>query len=262
MASSLILNQWQVYCTGAGNHGKQQVWRDATEGPPTHCPKRDTDPIDPDKIQIVYTSSQKYVKIANENGVTGGNFNATSRKLVITPDPNPQTFTFTFPMNISVFHLRFTSEEVHRGDDMECIMAPETNIGKIMQPVTGGPGGDTTIHVQSATIAILQVGYYVTLSGGGYKDDVGRVLEIDGAANTIVVEKTSSRSYSSTGAGTDVLLSVKYIATYYFGCPEAHSIGHTNYDSSFIRAGTPIVFTYNNRNAQAKGLILRIDHKY
>ena len=254
--------RWRVFCTGAGNHGKQHIWRPEQYGPPTHCPMRDTDPIDPNDIRIVQRKDANTVKIENENGNTGGNFHSTSRKLAITESTDEQCFEFAIPVDISIFHLRFYSEEIHRGDEIELLMAPNTYIGKIMQNVTGGADGDVLIHVQETVTATLNLGYYVTLNDGNYKEELGRVIEIDGENHTITVEHPPSRTYSSTGTGTNVLMTIKTASTYHIGPPMLHGIGETNYDSSFVPKDTPMVVKYINKNAQQKELIVYIDYKY
>lgn len=181
------------------------------------------------------------VSIQEENIKTGGHYQ--SQSFEIDCDQSQGTFKnldITFPIPISLLSAEFTDRAEYRGDECECLIAPDTIIGTL---TVAASTSDTVLDVAQSVIDNIQIGYWCTIN----TFDAGRVTAIDKVNKQITVETGMDQGYA---IGTLVKMTVKMLPHLEFNGADVHRVlGESKIGGSYVTAGTVIRFRYKRNDA-------------
>lgn len=102
---------------------------------PTTCPNNTAHTIDPTSITIVSQVDTQQVIVKEEAVPTGGNFQATTLKLIANAN-TISTIPAHWPFNITAFGVNFVTTELHHGDIMSMYAGKDTTVGVILSAVS------------------------------------------------------------------------------------------------------------------------------
>ena len=229
--------------------------------PPTTCPNNTNHSINPDSISILaqYSNAPLEVKIKEESVPTNKNIKELTVPIVI-PTSSPNTITtITIPWKkyqTSIKKITFTSTADHEGDIIDAYMARYVPIGTL---AADAASGSTVFSVPPDTLTYINVGHEITLVSSNGTNELGTVLAIDTAAQTITTEQASTIAY--TANTTVIQLSVHPIENYEIGPPSLMSWGGNN-SSMAVPPNTTITVNYRNISGAAKRLIFVMECLY
>jgi hypothetical protein len=84
------------------------------------------------------TDSNFFELWGTDLGQTKVAFRTESRLMPIAANQTIQNFDLSFPISICLLSVRFVVDMENVGDYLECILAPDTIIGTITQPISPG----------------------------------------------------------------------------------------------------------------------------
>ncbi len=120
---------------------------------------------------------------------TGGNFRTDGFEIVATAN----TIThkdFSWPYPIAALILRFTTEETHRGDYINCFGKPVANLNNLSSAITSST---SVLPVNSTTL--FQVGMCISITDSVNTENLGRITSIDTENSTITTQNSTTFSY-------------------------------------------------------------------
>lgn len=244
--------KWRVLCTG-GHGDYRYTWTDSSIAPGM-CVDNDTHTInkttDPPRVVDARNYGQT---VLNEGSLTDtGSMAVDCIAFDIDSGINVVTeYTTTWTSKISLFCVKFVSEESWRGDTLNVVVAENTTVGTLATDVVAATAhsvqnhtaGDVVtysgttytchadtvsselptdatywtkgfrLHVSTSVIANVNHGYTIQLTDGTNTDSMGKIHSIDNTNNYIYVENNPvvSNSYSSTSPTTSVQMTVHRI---------------------------------------------------
>lgn len=171
---------------------------------PTSCPNSVSHVVKPASIKLIYTTYADEVIIDEDKiDVTGGNFMIETIKMDILKEDAIKDIMIEYPFNVTIFSIKFSIDGSNLADKIFVDVNPDTVIGF---PVSAIDSGQSIININSNIMQILSVGYFISLSEGGIKEECGRIIDIDYVNETITVEKTISNSFTTSSL---ILLTVR-----------------------------------------------------
>lgn len=247
-----IVYKYRLYCQSESKY--KMVWGEENIVP-TKCPDDSNHTIS--SVSIVEKKGDNIVKIQEESHVTGGHFKITSKKIIANPNTTTiSIINWKYPVSISC--IEYTTVPEHKGDILDCIIAPDTVIGNITDNVNIGA---TVIHVSDTVIQNIAVGFKCALSNGSNKEDLGEVISIDKTNKTITVDTASTRSFLAT-TPTYVLMSIHIFDNVEIGEPCSCNVGNTIIGGAGIHANTDIKILYKNNSASTKEFVYTVHYLY
>jgi hypothetical protein len=244
---------YRVYCTTDAQN--EYIW---AEDQPVTCPINSAHSIDITKTSIIDKRDPNVTQIQEETVPTGGHFQSTVKQMDIAANET-KIFDYTWPHPISVLSIHMVTESSNKGDTVDLLVSPDTLIGSIITDVAKN---DTIINVSSSVIENVKVGFYLTLTDGTITSDLGRVLSIDSANNTVTVETGSSNAFLST-TPTYIRQNIYMLKNWIIGPAWNYTIGESKIGGSYVPANTTIRVIYtNNSNSAAKTLYPEIEYLY
>lgn len=221
----------------------------------------DGDTLNPAGGLIAAHDNQEPAPIANkviiqeESTPTGGYFKSTTIR-VDAPANSITAVDKSWLIPVSAYSLRVKTTDIHEGDVINMLVAPNTIVGAITAPVAIN---DTTIHVQQSVINHIKLGFNVNLFDGAQTADLGIVVGVHSSTLTIDVETPSTLAFSPL-TPTYVRCHAKYVDDYEFGPADTHIIGDAKIGGTYIPTGTIIRALYHNKSlTENKVLLARVD---
>jgi hypothetical protein len=246
----MSLYRWRVNCIA---HGNQYIW---DFNKPTTCPLNNTDTINSDLTVIVDKREQNVVTIREENGVTGGNFKTEAKVLISEPN-STSTIDVIWSYPISVLEAYFVPTPENLDDEIEIIIAPNTTIGVISQPLTTG---STSCIVSPTVLTYLNVGYIMYITNGETIDNLGHAISINKGTSTITFETASINNYN---AGAFIQMSIPLVENYIIGPHHArYIIGEGKIGGSYVPPNTVARMRYINKSNVSKKFYSYLEYLY
>ena len=255
--SSVTIKLWEVYCTNEELY--KRVWSTTQ---PTTCPDNNSHSISINPgPKILNSISEKKVKIVEEDGLTQGIYklHGFTRNIPSGNVGNVSSFVHTWKYPITLSNGWFISTNEMEGDIIDCVVAENLTIGVITAPVNYG---DSILSVSPTVIPHLYNGYTITITDGVNTDKLGEVTELDSANNIVIVENTSTHSYSPLSP-TYVNMGVKVIEN--FGIPigkQRYAFAEKKIGGKYIPKDIPVVVKYTNNSGNAKTFIYNMEYLY
>lgn len=166
-----------------------------------------------------------------------------------------------WPMNISALTYEMHLGDLYVGDEMDMIVAPNTQIGVLAAPIAPD---DTTVFLSTTPMAWtkMNVGFNVTISDGVNTDEMGRVLAIDRALGTLTMETPAVHAFAAST--TPVLISIYVNRGFkFFGNANRLVVGDGKIGGSFVPKNTVVRIRYKNNTGPAdKAVGLYVDYLY
>ena len=236
------VNQYRVWCNDEAAY--VYTW-DSVE--PTVCPNNNTHIINTSLTTIVNTVATNRV-IAEEN--SDGYFE-TEHITINIPSGTPGDLfehDVTWPMDVLLWRTLITPTSDMIGDTISVVASPETTVGVLTAPVTGG---DTVFNVNSTVTDNMWRGFLVNLSDGVNKDFLGRCINVDSVAGTITV---STAAVNNFAAGSAVQIGVFTLKDIYVADTSTIDIGLKGAKGKTVTAGMIMRVRYTNNSGTSKTL--------
>jgi len=246
------LYYWRIRCDTDDKY--EYIW---DEDKPTVCPANNTHTIDATKTSIINKVDENSIKIREETILTGGNFRCTTKSIDIGPS-EVVTEDFTWKIPISIFAISFATKDIHEGDSINVIIAPETTVGLLNSDVNIG---ETVLPVTDTVVNNVMLGYNITIDDGVNSEKLGEVIDIDTVNNTITVENATTNNYLAV-TPTNINICVCMMKNYTIGPAWNYSIGESKIGGSYIDKGTIVRVKYTNNSTDTKKLIVQIEYTY
>lgn len=273
MSGDLI--KYNVWCI---EQDKYTIAYGTEDAPPTAC----TDPaahtsraIDASETKKVVTLDPEVQKmlIVEETtpdgySPTGGHIRTKGVLINIEPglegSPDPQVITpvitehiESLDINTSVLSYIVYCNDDNLGDTMDIVASKDTTIGVI----TASVDTETTVLQVSPTVIQYAVkGYFISLTNGVTKDDLGYITDIDPVYSTITVQFPPSNSYAAMTTAVKITRGL-FEGCYFHNTYPIHT-GHDKIGGSFVPAETTMHFIYTNNTAVAKKLWVTVELLY
>lgn len=249
------INKYRVFCTVENQYFT--VWSDVE---PDRCPNDGSHSINPILTSIVGRVNSNTVTISEEFIPTQGYFQTSSRVIDIPANSSVVHDTVSFDYRITVFAVIFQTAAVHEGDMLEIEINPEGRVGIITSDVNIG---DTIINVSPTVFDHAFIGMFLTLDDGVNNINVGEVIGLDKANNTLTLKTGSSHAFTaSMTTPTFVEITLKYVKELHLGPPREYHIGQDKIGGASVPPNFPIRICYHNNTGTAKKLYLQYDYLY
>ena len=236
------VNQYRVYCNDEADY--VYTW-DSVE--PTVCPNNNTHTINSTLTTIVSTVATNTFKAEED---TDGYFETTHVEMNI-PSGTPGDITehdVSWPMDILLWRTLITPTSDMIGDTLSVVASPETTVGVLTAPVTGG---DTTFDVNSTVTDNIWRGFLVNIFDGVNKDFLGRCIVVDKVAGTITVETPTTNSFA---AGSAVQTGVFTLKDIFIADTSTIDIGSKGFKGKTVSANMILRVLYTNNSGTNKTL--------
>ena len=234
------INKYRVYCNDEA--GYAYTWESVE---PTVCPNNNGHTINTSLTTIIQTVSTSTIK-AEEN--SDGYFETTHVELNV-PSGTPGDLSehdVAWPMDILLWRTLITPTADMIGDYISVVASPETTIGVLTAPVTGGT---TVLNVNSTVTANIWRGFLVNIFDGVNKDFLGRCTNVNSGAGTITVETATVNSFD---AGSAVQIGVYVLKNIYVADTSTIDIGTKGFKGKNITAGMKLRVRYINNSGTSK----------
>jgi hypothetical protein len=255
MANRLF--QYQLFCNT--ENANVTTWR-YTE--PEFCPNSHEHTFDKSTLRILSSTSETgripYVRIFEEDTVTGGHFRSQSFKLSNIQPHSTQTFVKSFPYNITVYQVKFFAENAHKGDVINSFVFPDTIFGAINRSVNIG---DNTFRVPLSQLANLQVGWVIKITDGANTDLLGDIVSIDTTTGIVTTTGVATHNYSPLSP-TYVKLSIQNVKDYEIRTEGDSQIGRSKLGGSTLPKGVAFRVDYTNNSDVVKDWVFNFEYTY
>jgi hypothetical protein len=244
--------QYRIYC----NTEAQWVYTWGTSAPMA-CPNNTSHDINANSIMAIDSVSSTQVSILAENGnlKTGGNFRSSTINFVAAQNSTTVHST-SFPIPIALSNVQFHFTEQSVGDMIDCCCSQNTAIGATTADINAGV---TTIPVSQDVITNIMVGFYVNITDGTNNDQLNRVITINSADNTIIVETATVNSFLT---GATIQMSAYNVKDYFINTSQIHRIAYGRIGSRYIPANTVGTITYKNNSNVSKTICIMFEYFY
>lgn len=180
-----------------------------------------------------------------------------SYELNVPATSGAYNINISFPFAIILLGGDFAVCAENVGDKCKFIVAPNTLIGAITQPVTTGA---TQITVSDTVTENIWRGYNIKLMVGETITSLGFVTDITG--NVLTVSQAAPSDFSPLSP-TYVLTEFEAIPNFYFStCPRLVEVGKNTFNGTYIPANAVMRFTYYNDTATAKKISFSIEYYF
>jgi hypothetical protein len=243
MQATPALNNWRMFCETEDTI--VQWWLPVTTPQPTQCPTNSAHTILPNStfINNVQATNEVVIKECNNPNI-GGNFRATGFSITAAASSSI-TSSVSWPWPVCLFTATFNTSEDLLGDRLQADLAPNTVIGALSANCAAAA---TTISVSAAIIAIVNIGYLISLSDGTNTDNLGAVLAIDSVNNILTVQTPTVHAFGAA-TPTYVQMTIRFVENFIIGHAGPHQIGGTMIGGTSLPANTAIVITYTNTSS-------------
>lgn len=244
---------FKVYCIAEAQY--VNVWAEDT---PTLCPNDHPDrSINPLATQTIDTRTLNQVRVEEP---TDGywmseeipmNIPATAPGAVVDIDS-------TWPYDIRIWRTEFKPIPDSIGDTFSIEAGPNTTVGVLTAPVTGGV--DTVFTVSQTVTDNISIGFDVRLTDGGNTEDLGRCIGVDKVNFQIEVENAPVNNYAA--GVTLVQMTNVVVRNHTIQNVDRDSFGDKGFKSKLLPANTVLRMSYTNNNGLAKSWPWRVEHYY
>ncbi len=270
MATGIELNSYKVYCVTEGvdvyTYGYQET-------PPTVCPRNISHTIDTNTIEVVntYTINSTFIEI--DKTLTGGHM-LTYGMTANFPKVEPGTVQ-NFTLESLPFTLRVMTLTINPGPenflDSLCIhTAPYTTVGVLTQSAATG---QNFIYVSPTAYSNIEIGFKVTLTGGGNTESFDHVISKNatggtggtggtGATGTLYGLNLISNAVNSYPTGTYVSMSIPRILGLKINSEAPIIFSGKAPGTSVLPPGITALMTYTNNSGLPKNLNMIFDLFY
>ena len=209
-------------------------------------------------LPSINESGQYVVQIKEENIETGGHYQAKSFDLIVPASTGWYSLDFSFPVPIGLMAARAKIIESMNGDEIQCLVAPDTVIGAITSDVSVD---DTVINVSQSVIDNTSIGFFVDIYDGTNHDDLQRIVSIDSDNLQITVAQAATQSFLAS-APTYVRQTLKYVPNLTLVTGFNLCLGSVKIGSSYVPANTTMRLSYNNISGTAKTFSFIFEYLY
>ena len=244
--------QYRLYCNTQSDY--KYVWSTSI---PSTCPDNNTHTINIDSITIVNEISENTTTIKEEETPTGGHF-IQECWAFDCPANTETSYDIAYPYPVSSSGLFFETALNHKGDVLNCIMAPDAIIGTITSNVAIG---DTIIHVSSTVLTYISVGFSVKLFNGTQHSCETVVINKNLVNSTLTLQTPINLEFIASSP-TFVKMYRYIVKNFEIGEPSRHIIGSTKIGASYIPANTIARVKYQNNGSESKRFIIRSEMLY
>lgn len=242
----LTVKKYNCYCLTEQKY--VSVWSDTV---PTACPNNNAHMIDENNIAILDSMNTQSVyiqgKAYDQSKIQGmymfhGNIMNIGVDKTITQD-------VLFKIPTTVYGLSFMSSEIHRGDYIDIIINPDTQVGVTTAHVSPG---DTVLQVDANTLTYLKRGTYLTLDNGTIQNSLGMVLDVNAAEGTVTVDKAATDTFAPWL--TAVKMSIYIVKDFGISEPYRYRVGYGTSAGKDVPENTTFRMVYHNNSGVAKVL--------
>lgn len=205
------------------------------------CPNNNTHSVDTNSISIINIVGEQTVDIKEESIPTGGFFRSESMAVTV-PANTIYTWDTSWRYPITALQVSFVTGEALRGDNINCLIAPNTICGIL---TTGVSSGSTSVTVNSTVTTNIKTGFLCTITNGINTSELGEVISVNKNNNTLITSNSIGNSFS---AGAYVMLSIHNIKNFEITDPNTYIIGSGKIGGSYVPANTIIRLKYNNKS--------------
>jgi hypothetical protein len=248
--SSRTVNNYRFYC-----RTESKFVYDWDVNAPIKCPNDGTHNIDTSSISIVDNITSNSVSIIQSSPAINDNYRVEN--VFITVNPNQlYTSMLSWPFNIGILTVNWNSGETHRGDIVNCYIAPNTTIGIL---TVNAIQGDTILNVSPTVLQNIYKGYIVNITDGVQNINAGQCTDINLTNNTITVE---TALLAAIPAGSYIQMTIHNIKNVILTEPSQMRLATKHLNSNFLPAKTPVKFTYQNNSNTLKTFSVFYEYLY
>ena len=180
--------KWRIYCITDSKWTEGYLLSGVT---PSMCFENTAHTVNSNSFQKLQEISPEQVEVVEEspltNEATDGRFRTDGFEISATANTTTRK-DFSWPYPISALILRFVTEEIHRGDYINCYGKPTTYLNNLSSDITSGT---TVLPVNSTTP--FSVGMSIVITDSVNTESLGRVTSK--GETTITVQTATQFSY-------------------------------------------------------------------
>ena len=228
-----MTNRYKVYCPTT-----QSYYYTYSDTPPETNPNNSSLQVDPNRTQLIHSFNI-------------GKFYMYEGKTISIPPQSEFTYDYVFDQDVRIMGMVVYTEDVHKGDEIDFILNPDTIIGTLTQDTTQG---SNTYNVSESVVSNVQKGMYISTP----EDCFGKIINIDVLNQRIT---TDSNCTGTCIAGTPLKIRQYFVKSYPLNTNGKHSIGYSP-SEKFFPAGTRLRLVYKNYLSIGKNLLLAFEYEY
>ncbi len=250
------LYRYSMYCETEAKYVVTVLGATGEPAAPTQCPNDGAHVVAADSVRLLRTTYPDDVNV-NENERYGTDawlgFRVDTVKLQTDTGDLPKVLDVVYPVNMCLYSTAFEVMRANVGDRLCVDVAPDTFAGPALAAVAPGA---TRVAAAPATLRAVMIGYMLTLSEGGNRDELGRVLEVDWAAGELVFETPTTQAFTTAAA----LLVTRRFCDISFVTEQRYTLGADVVGGSFFPKGVTLRLSYYNVSTGPKSLNFVVEY--